>query len=89
MCQRINQLQAQGFRIFKIKIFRKSDTAIFYLEKVRIIIKSQKLKKERFTGKFENETTEQVLNALMMAEPFEYTMDKNIITIYNVETNRN
>ena len=52
---------------------------------VKIIIKSQKLKKERFTGIFENETTEQVLNALMMAEPFEFTMNKNIITIYDSE----
>ena len=52
---------------------------------VKIIIKSQKLRNERFTGKFENETTEQVLNALMIAEPFEYTMNKNIITIYDSE----
>ena len=52
---------------------------------VKIIIKSQKLKKERFTGTFENETTEQVLKALQIAEPFEYDINKNIITIYSNE----
>ncbi len=52
---------------------------------VKIIIKSQELKQERFTGTFENETTEQVLNALKIAEPFEYTINKNIITIYGSE----
>jgi ferric-dicitrate binding protein FerR (iron transport regulator) len=54
---------------------------------VKIIIKSRELKKERFTGTFENETTEQVLNALKIAEPFEYTMDKNNIVIYDKRGN--
>ncbi len=53
---------------------------------VKIIIKAPELRKERFTGTFENETTEQVLNALMMAEPFKYTMNKNEIIISNIET---
>jgi transmembrane sensor len=52
---------------------------------VKITIKSLKLRKERFTGTFENETTEQVLNALMIAEPFEYIVDKNEITIFDGE----
>jgi ferric-dicitrate binding protein FerR (iron transport regulator) len=50
---------------------------------VKITIKARGLRKERFTGTFENETTEQVLNALMIAEPFEYTMDKNEIIIFD------
>lgn len=50
---------------------------------VKITIKSHSLKKERFTGTFENETTEQVLNALKIAEPFEYSIDKNEIVIFD------
>ncbi len=49
---------------------------------VTIEIKSPDLKQERFTGKFENETIEQVLNALKIAEPFDYTIIKNHIEIY-------
>jgi len=49
---------------------------------VVIEIKSEELKGERFTGKFENETIEQILNALKLAEPFEYKMNKNQIIIY-------
>lgn len=49
---------------------------------VVIEIKSEELKNERFTGKFENETIEQVLNALRLAEPFDYKMNKNQIIIY-------
>lgn len=49
---------------------------------VKIILKTQSLSEERFTGSFENETIEQVLNALRMAEPFEYTINKNKIVIY-------
>jgi len=52
---------------------------------VNITIKARELRKERLTGTFENETTEQVLNALMIAEPFIYTIDKNEITIFDVE----
>lgn len=54
---------------------------------IKINIKSRELKNERFTGIFENETTEQVLNALKIAEPFEYTMDKNNIVIFNKRDN--
>jgi len=54
---------------------------------VVIEIKSEELKNERFTGKFENETIEQVLNALKLAEPFEYKMNKNQITIYRKKNN--
>lgn len=54
---------------------------------IKINIKSRELKNERFTGIFENETTEQVLNALKIAEPFDYTMDKNNIFIYNKKEN--
>jgi transmembrane sensor len=53
---------------------------------VKITIKSHSLKKERFTGTFENETTEQVLNALKIAEPFEYSIDKNEIIIFDSRT---
>ena len=50
---------------------------------VKITIKARELRKERFTGTFENETTEQVLNALKIAEPFGYTMNKNEIIIFD------
>ena len=74
-----------GKLIFKEERFEDLAIKLERWYNVKIIIKSQKLKKERFTGIFENETTEQVLNALMMAEPFEFTMNKNIITIYDSE----
>jgi ferric-dicitrate binding protein FerR (iron transport regulator) len=74
-----------GKLIFKEEKFEDLAIKLERWYDVKIIIKSQKLKKERFTGIFENETTEQVLNALIMAEPFEYTMNKNIITIYDSE----
>ncbi|MBN2613307.1 MAG: DUF4974 domain-containing protein [Bacteroidales bacterium] len=51
---------------------------------VTIDIKSPDLKRERFTGKFENESIEQVLNALKMAEPLGYKMTKNHIEIYSL-----
>ncbi len=56
---------------------------------VKIIIKAPELRKERFTGTFENETTEQVLNALMIAEPFKFTINKNEITIFDVKKYHN
>lgn len=56
---------------------------------VKITIKSLEFRKERFTGTFEDETTEQVLNALMIAEPFEYIIDKNEITIFDSEKHLN
>jgi transmembrane sensor len=63
----------------------KFEDLIIKLERwfnVRITIISQELKKERFTGTFENETIEQVLEALKMAEFFEYTIVKNEIMIF-------
>ena len=49
---------------------------------VRITINSRELKNERFTGTFEKESIEQVLEALRIAESFEYTIVKNEIMIF-------
>jgi ferric-dicitrate binding protein FerR (iron transport regulator) len=48
---------------------------------VKIEVKYQELNSARFTGKFDKETLEQVLNALVTVTPFKYTIKQNIITI--------
>lgn len=48
---------------------------------VKIEVKYQELNTARFTGKFDKETLEQVLNALVTVTPFKYTINKNLITI--------
>lgn len=48
----------------------------------QIIIKDEKLKEQRFTGKFKNETIEQVLKAFQLTYSFKYKIENNIITIY-------
>lgn len=49
---------------------------------VDITLKDTVLKSYRYTGKFEKENIEQALQALKLATPFEYQIDKNKITIY-------
>lgn len=49
---------------------------------VEIEIQNKDLSNALFSGIFENETIEQALNALKIATPFEYKMNKNKIIIY-------
>ncbi len=49
---------------------------------VDITLKDTILKSFRYTGKFEKENIEQALQALKLATPLEYSIDKNKITIY-------
>lgn len=48
---------------------------------VRITMNYPELSKARFTGKFDKETVEMVLNALTQITPFQYEIRKNQITI--------
>jgi transmembrane sensor len=48
---------------------------------VKILIDYPKLNSARFTGEFDKETLEQVLNALVTVTPFNYTIKQNRITI--------
>lgn len=67
-------------------VFRKAnpEQLIRKLERwygVEVLIRNEALKQYSFTGTFENETIEQALNALKVAYPFKYTIEKNVITI--------
>ena len=48
---------------------------------VKILNENLKLNKEQFTGEFDIESIETVFKALSASIPFEYTINKNIITI--------
>ena len=48
---------------------------------VKILVNYQELNSSRFTGKFDKETLEQVLNALVTVTPFNYNIKQNLITI--------
>jgi transmembrane sensor len=48
---------------------------------VKILDNYPELNSARFTGKFDKETIEQVLNALVTVTPFKYTIKQNLITI--------
>ena len=48
---------------------------------VKILVNYPKLNSVRFTGKFDKETVEQVLTALVTVTPFNYTIKQNLITI--------
>ncbi len=50
---------------------------------VEIILEDESLMDYKYTGVFEKETLEQALNALKLATPFEYSIDKNYIIIYS------
>jgi ferric-dicitrate binding protein FerR (iron transport regulator) len=49
---------------------------------VEIILEDEKLENYTYTGTFHKESLEQALDALKLATPFEYTIDKNSIIIY-------
>jgi ferric-dicitrate binding protein FerR (iron transport regulator) len=48
---------------------------------VKFIVNYPALNSARFTGKFDKETLEQVLNALVTVTPFNYNIKQNLITI--------
>jgi transmembrane sensor len=48
---------------------------------VKIVVDYPELNSARFTGKFDKETLEQVLNALVTVTPFNYYIKQNLITI--------
>jgi len=48
---------------------------------IKIHIENESLKKIRFTGTFEKETIEQILNIMRLTTPIKYTMNKNDIYI--------
>jgi ferric-dicitrate binding protein FerR (iron transport regulator) len=48
---------------------------------VKILVNYPELNSARFTGKFDKETLEQVLNALETVTPFIYSVKQNLITI--------
>ncbi|MCE5347341.1 MAG: FecR family protein [Bacteroidales bacterium] len=48
---------------------------------VKILVNYPELNSARFTGKFDRETLEQVLNALVTVTPFNYNIKQNQITI--------
>ena len=48
---------------------------------VKIVVNDPELLSVRFTGKFDKENIEQVLNALVSLAPFNYTIKHNLITI--------
>jgi transmembrane sensor len=48
---------------------------------VNILVDNPELNSARFTGKFDKETLEQVLNALVTVTPFKYNIKQNLITI--------
>jgi ferric-dicitrate binding protein FerR (iron transport regulator) len=48
---------------------------------VKIEVNYPELNSARFTGKFDKETLEQVLNALVTVTPFNYNIKQNLITI--------
>jgi transmembrane sensor len=49
---------------------------------IKIVIKNQHLKDQRFTGKFKNENIDQVLKAFQLSYNFKYKTENNIIIIY-------
>jgi transmembrane sensor len=48
---------------------------------VKILVNNPELNSARFTGKFDKETLEQVLNALVTVTPFKYSIKQNLVTI--------
>ncbi|MEO7311866.1 MAG: FecR family protein [Chitinophagaceae bacterium] len=49
---------------------------------VKIVFKDDRLRNNRITGTFENETVQQALEALQFTTRFKYTISKNEITIF-------
>lgn len=66
-------LTGEGFEEVKVKLERWYD--------VKIIITDPELLNLRFKGTFKKEPLEQAMEALKLASPFHYQIDRNIITI--------
>ena len=49
---------------------------------IEIVFAHQQLEKMRFTGRFENETVAQALEAMQLASPFKYTINGNSVVIF-------
>jgi ferric-dicitrate binding protein FerR (iron transport regulator) len=53
---------------------------------ISIVIEDEKLKSYRYSGKFiYNETINQVMDILALTTPIGYSLDKNVLTIYEKE----
>ncbi|MFN2127892.1 MAG: FecR family protein, partial [Anaerolineales bacterium] len=50
---------------------------------VEIILEDDRLRDYTYTGTFQNESLEQALDALKLATPFDYSIDKNNIIIFS------
>lgn len=75
----------EGKLIFDNEPFRNLVTKLERWYNVKIEVKYQELNSARFTGKFDKETLEQVLNALVTIIPFKYSIKQNIITITKID----
>jgi transmembrane sensor len=67
--------------IFNNEPFSSLVTRIERWYNVKILVNYPELNSARFTGKFDRETLEQVLNALETVTPFNYNIKQNLITI--------
>ncbi|MBN1791990.1 MAG: FecR family protein [Bacteroidales bacterium] len=68
--------------IFRDESFSELSKKMERWYNVEIEIQNDDLSKALFSGIFEKETVEQALNALTIATPFDYKMNKNKIIIY-------
>lgn len=68
--------------IFRDESFSELSKKMERWYNVEIEIHSEDMSEALFSGIFEKETVEQALNALKIATPFEYKMNKNKIIIY-------
>lgn len=71
--------------IFNNELFRSLLPKLERWYDVEIQLEDTVINNYRYTGLFEKETVEQALEALKLATPFEYTINKNIIKIVAIE----
>jgi transmembrane sensor len=67
--------------VFDNESFKSLVTKIERWYDVKIILTYPELNSARFTGKFDKETIEQVLNAIVTITPFKYNIKQNLVTI--------
>ena len=67
--------------VFNNEPFSSLVTRIERWYNVEILVNYPELNSARFTGKFDRETLEQVLKALVTVTPFNYSIKQNLITI--------
>lgn len=73
--------------VFKAESFENLAKKMERWYNVKINIKDDELKKARYTGRFDNETVEQAVEALSISLPFTYKIEKNQIEIIKRKTN--